>query len=207
MIETKDISVIVPVKNESGNINGLIDEIGEALKNSNYEIIYVNDGSTDDTGIELKNNLKLSKKLRVVSHIKSLGQSAALRSGILASKSKLIATLDGDGQNDPSDLPKMIELINQKKTSMVLVGIKVFHKQLYIRLPYFDHMHRFLSALVLREGGNVLDIEVNHRQRTVGKSNYTNIGRLFVGIFDMLGVMWLIKRMPKDNKSEEIYGD
>ena len=244
MIETKDISVIVPVKNESGNINGLIDEIGEALKNSNYEIIYVNDGSTDDTGIELKNNLKLSKKLRVVSHIKSLGQSAALRSGILASKSKLIATLDGDGQNDPSDLPKMIELINQKKTSMVLVGgvrvkrkdniarlwassfakhcrfvflkdkhpdsgcgIKVFHKQLYLRLPYFDHMHRFLSALVLREGGTVLDIEVNHRQRTVGKSNYTNIGRLFVGIFDMLGVMWLIKRMPKDNKYEEIDGD
>ena len=241
MIETKDISVIVPVKNESGNINGLIDEIGEALKNSNYEIIYVNDGSTDDTGIELKNNLKLSEKLRVVSHIKSLGQSAALRSGILASKSKLIATLDGDGQNDPSDLPKMIELIKQQKTSMVLVGgvrvkrkdnvarlwassfakhcrflflkdkhpdsgcgIKVFHKQLYIRLPYFDHMHRFLSALALREGAKVLKFNVKHRERVVGTSNYTNLGRFLVGLFDVLGVIWLRNRMPKNTSFKEI---
>ena len=244
MVKSKDISIVVPVKNEAGNIDTLINEIEIALKKFNYEIIYVDDGSTDNTSLELKNNLKLNKKLRVISHLNSLGQSAALRSGILNSKSELVGTLDGDGQNDPSDLPKMIELINQEKNSMVLVGgvrvnrqdniarlwassfakycrfiflkdkhpdsgcgIKVFHKRLYLRLPYFDHMHRFLSALVLREGGTVLDVEVNHRQRIVGKSNYTNVGRLLVGIFDMLGVMWLIKRMPKDNKSKEIFND
>ena len=202
MVKSKDISIVVPVKNEAGNIDTLINEIEVALKKFNYEIIYVDDGSTDNTSLELKNNLKLNKKLRVISHLNSLGQSAALRSGILASKSELVGTLDGDGQNDPSDLPKMIELINQEKNSMVLVGgvrvkrqdniarlwassfakycrfiflkdkhpdsgcgIKVFHKRLYLRLPYFDHMHRFLSALVLREGGTVLDVEVNHRHR------------------------------------------
>ena len=244
MVKSKDISIVVPVKNEAGNIDTLINEIEVALKKFNYEIIYVDDSSTDNTSLELKNNLKLNKKLRVISHLNSLGQSAALRSGILNSKSELVGTLDGDGQNDPSDLPKMIELINQEKNPMVLVGgvrvkrqdniarlwassfakycrfiflkdkhpdsgcgIKVFHKRLYLRLPYFDHMHRFLSALVLREGGTVLDVEVNHRQRIVGKSNYTNVGRLLVGIFDMLGVMWLIKRMPKDNKSKEIFND
>ena len=115
MVESKDISIVVPVKNEAGNIDPLINEIEIALKKFNYEIIYVDDGSTDNTSSELKNNLKLNKKLRVISHLNSLGQSAALRSGILASKSDLVGTLDGDGQNDPSDLPKMIELINQEK--------------------------------------------------------------------------------------------
>ena len=103
----------MPVKNEAGNIDTLINEIEVALKKFNSEIIYVDDGSTDNTSLELKNNLKLNKKLRVISHLNSLGQSAALRSGILNSKAELVGTLDGDGQNDPSDLPKMIELINQ----------------------------------------------------------------------------------------------
>ena len=242
MVESKDISIVVPVKNEAGNIDTLINEIEIALKKFNYEIIYVDDGSTDNTSLELKNNLKLNKKLRVISHLNSLGQSAALRSGILNSKSELVGTLDGDGQNDPSDLPKMIELINQEKNSMVLVGgvrvkrqdniarlwassfakycrfiflkdkhpdsgcgIKVFHKRLYLRLPYFDHMHRFLSALAHREGAKILEYNVKHRERHIGVSNYTNLGRLIVGISDILGVIWLRKRMPKNKVSEEIY--
>ena len=242
MVESKDISIVVPVKNEAGNIDTLINEIEVALKKFNYEIIYVDDGSTDNTSLELKNNLKLNKKLRVISHLNSLGQSAALRSGILNSKSELVGTLDGDGQNDPSDLPKMIELINQEKNSMVLVGgvrvkrqdniarlwassfakycrfiflkdkhpdsgcgIKVFHKRLYLRLPYFDHMHRFLSALAHREGAKILEYNVKHRERHIGVSNYTNLGRLIVGISDILGVIWLRKRMPKNKVSEEIY--
>ncbi|MBL6680131.1 MAG: glycosyltransferase family 2 protein [Alphaproteobacteria bacterium] len=244
MNESPQISIVVPVKNESGNIDNLIKEIDIALSKFKYEIIYVDDGSTDNTPFELKNNLKINKRLRVLSHTSSLGQSAALRSGISLSKSPLIATLDGDGQNVPSDLPKMIDLINQKPNQLVLVGgvrarrkdsltrlwassfakycrflflkdkhpdsgcgIKVFHRELYMRLPYFDHMHRFLSALVQREGGIVLDIEVNHRQRMIGNSNYTNVGRFFVGIFDMLGVVWLLKRMPKDKTCKEIFND
>jgi dolichol-phosphate mannosyltransferase len=242
MTPITDISVVVPVKNESGNITVLIQEIDKALKKLNYEIIYVNDGSNDNTQNDLINILKINKRLRVINHKTSQGQSAALRSGIYASRSILIATLDGDGQNDPSDLPGMISLIRNEKKSLVLIGgvrvnrqdsksrlwastfakfcrstllkdihsdsgcgIKVFHKELFIKLPYFDHMHRFLSALALREGANVLEYKVKHRERTEGISKYTNFGRLLVGIFDILGVMWLRKRTPMDSASEEIY--
>ena len=242
MTPITDISVIVPVKNETGNITGLIEEIDKALKKLNYEIIYVNDGSNDKTQSDLINILKINKRLRIIIHKTSQGQSAALRSGIYASRSNLIATLDGDGQNDPSDLPGMITLINKQKKQLALIGgvrvnrldsksrlwassfakfcrftmlkdthsdsgcgIKVFHKELFMKLPYFDHMHRFLSALALREGANVLEYQVNHRERTEGISKYTNLGRLLVGISDILGVMWLRKRTPKDVTSEEIY--
>jgi len=242
MTPITDISVVVPVKNESGNITVLIQEIDKALKKLNYEIIYVNDGSNDNTQNDLINILKINKRLRVINHKTSQGQSAALRSGIYASRSILIATLDGDGQNDPSDLPGMISLIRNEKKSLVLIGgvrvnrqdsksrlwastfakfcrstllkdihsdsgcgIKVFHKELFIKLPYFDHMHRFLSALALREGANVLEYKVKHRERTEGISKYTNFGRLLVGISDILGVMWLRKRTPMDSTSEEIY--
>ena len=113
MAKATEISVVIPVKNEAGNIDQLIKEIDKSLKLINYEIIYVNDGSIDNTEIELKNNLKKNNRLRVISHKVSQGQSAALRSGVLASTSSLIATLDGDGQNDPSDLKKMVELIKK----------------------------------------------------------------------------------------------
>ena len=242
MAKATEISVVIPVKNEAGNIDQLIKEIDKSLKSINYEIIYVNDGSLDNTEIELKNNLKKNNRLRVISHKVSQGQSAALRSGVLASTSPLIATLDGDGQNDPSDLKKMVELIKKYKNKLTLIGgvrvnrkdskprlwassfakycrflllkdkhpdsgcgIKVFHKELFIKLPYFDHMHRFLSALALREGANVLEFDVKHRERVVGSSNYTNIGRLLVGFFDVLGVIWLRKRMPNNTSSTEIF--
>ena len=241
MAKTTEISVVIPVKNEAGNIDTLITEIHHSLKKISYEIIYVNDGSNDDTELELKNNLKNNRKLRVISHEDSLGQSAALRTGILASNSTLIATLDGDGQNDPSDLPKMIDKLKNSKDELILIGgvrvnrkdsitrvwassfakycrfillkdnhpdsgcgIKVFHKELFLRLPYFDHMHRFLSALALREGAKVLKFNVKHRERVVGTSNYTNFGRFLVGLFDVLGVIWLRNRMPKNTSFKEI---
>ena len=242
MVTKTDISIVVPVKNESGNVTTLIQEIDDALKKLNYEIIYVNDGSSDSTQNDLINALKINKRLRVINHKTSQGQSAALRTGVYASRSILIATLDGDGQNNPSDLPGMISLIKNQKKQLTLIGgvrvnrkdsksrlwassfakfcrfcllkdthsdsgcgIKVFHKDLYIRLPYFDHMHRFLSALAIREGANVLEYNVSHRERIEGISKYTNFGRLVVGFSDILGVMWLKKRTPKDVISEEIY--
>ncbi len=241
MSKTTEISIVIPVKNEAGNIDSLITEIQQSLKKFSYEIIYVNDGSNDNTELELKNNLKNNKKLRVISHKKSQGQSAALRTGIYASNSILIATLDGDGQNDPSDLPKMIDKLKSHKDKLILIGgvrinrkdsitrlwassfakycrfillkdthpdsgcgIKVFHKELFLRLPYFNHMHRFLSALAFREGATVLEFNVKHRKRIVGTSNYTNIERLLVGLFDVLGVIWLRNRMPKDTSYKEI---
>jgi dolichol-phosphate mannosyltransferase len=241
MSKTTEISVVIPVKNEAGNISSLINEIQQSLKKFNYEIIYVNDGSDDETELELRNNLKNNKKLRVISHKNSHGQSAALRTGIEVSNSTLIATLDGDGQNDPSDLPKMIDTLKSHKDKLILIGgvrvnrkdsitrlwassfakycrfillkdthpdsgcgIKVFHKELYLRLPYFDHMHRYLSTLVLREGAKVLEFNVKHRKRVAGTSNYTNFGRLIVGLFDVLGVIWLRNRMPKNTSFKEI---
>ena len=242
MTRATEISVVIPVRNEAGNINQLIKEIEKSLESLNYEIIYVNDGSVDDTETELKNNLKKNNRLRVISHKISQGQSAALRSGVIASASPLIATLDGDGQNDPSDLKKMVKLIKTHKNELTLSGgvrvnrkdsktrlwassfakycrffllkdkhpdsgcdIKVFHRELFIRLPYFDQMHRFISSLALREGANVLEFDVKHRERVIGNSNYTNLGRRLVGIFDVLGVVWLITRMPKNTASNEIF--
>ena len=241
MSKITEISVVIPVKNEAGNINILISEIHQSLKKFSYEIIYVDDGSDDDTALELKNNMKNDKKLRVISHANCQGQSAALRTGIIESNSVLIATLDGDGQNDPIDLPKMIDTLKSFKDELILIGgvrvnrkdsitrlwassfakycrfillkdthpdsgcgIKVFHRELFLRLPYFDHMHRFLSALALREGAKVLEFKVKHRKRIAGTSNYTNIGRLLVGIFDVLGVVWLRNRMPKNTSYKEI---
>ena len=188
--------------------------------------------------LDVKNN----KRLRVITHEESQGQSAALRSGVIASQSPIIATLDGDGQNDPSDLPGMIKLFRKNTNQFLFVGgvrvnrkdgkhrlwassiakysrllllkdnhpdsgcgIKVFHKDLFLRLPYFDHMHRFLSALAHREGAKILEFNVKHRERQIGVSNYTNLGRLIVGISDILGVIWLRKRMPKNKVSKEIY--
>ena len=119
MSKTTEISVVIPVKNEAGNIDTLVSEIHESLKKFSHEIIYVNDGSEDNTELELKNNMKNNKKLRVISHYNSQGQSAALRTGIKASNSTLIATLDGDGQNDPSDLPKMIDTLKSCKDCLL----------------------------------------------------------------------------------------
>ena len=121
MKKSPDISVVVPVKNEAGNIEGLIQEIDYSLKNYNYEIIYINDGSKDNTGKELKLILKNNKRLRLISHEESQGQSAALRSGVIASQSPIIATLDGDGQNDPSDLPGMIKLFKNNTNQFLFV--------------------------------------------------------------------------------------
>ena len=118
MVTKTDISVVVPVKNESGNVTTLIQEIDDALKNINYEIIYVNDGSSDSTENDLINALKINKRLRVINHKTSQGQSAALRTGVYASRSILIGTLDGDGQNNPSDLPGMISLNKKSKKTV-----------------------------------------------------------------------------------------
>ena len=135
MTKETEISVVIPVKNEAGNIDQLIKEIAKSLKTTNYEIIYVNDGSVDNTEIELKNNLKQNNRLRVISHKISQGQSAALRSGVIASTSPLIATLDGDGQNDPSDLKKMVELIKKYKDELTLIGgVRVNRKDSKTRL-------------------------------------------------------------------------
>ena len=236
------LSVVIPIFNERDNVTPLVEEINAALNGvCDFEIIFVNDASTDDS-LTILTELKQSFPfIRTVTHNKRSGQSAGLRTGVLAASGTLIATLDGDGQNDPADIPKLLErheslsgseflMITghrvdrkdtwaKRKASQVANAIrrillkdnnpdtgcslKLYDRALFLRLPYFDHMHRFLPALVKRENFRVEVVPVNHRHRAYGQSKYANIDRLLVGIPDLIGMMWLIKRSPNNLKSEE----
>ncbi|WP_221932935.1 glycosyltransferase family 2 protein [Thalassotalea sp. PS06] len=232
-----DISVVVPAKNEQDNIEPLIREINQALSgNYEYEIIYVDDGSEDETLQRLLQMQKSQDNLHIVRHKSSVGQSTAVFNGVKHSNGSLIATLDADGQNDPADLPKLIEIaMAQPQYSHFCIagyrknrvgdnswkrwqskiankirqaflnddtpdtgcGIKVIPKATYTLLPYFDHMHRFLPALIKRLGGHIEVVEVNHRERLSGSSNYSFRNRAFVGLVDLFGVFWLTRRCKR----------
>jgi len=232
---TPEIAVVVPVKNEADNIAPLIAEIEAALTGRlEFEIVYVDDGSDDATPSVLRQAQAANPRLRVVRHRASCGQSQAIATGIRQARAPLIATLDGDGQNDPADIPALVERwklapederaklmiagwrANRRDTASRRVasklanairagllgddtpdtgcGTKLFPRELFLDLPRFDHMHRFLPALVLRAGGRVLSVKVNHRPRQRGASNYSNLRRALVGVPDLLGVMWLMRR-------------
>ncbi len=233
MSKTPHLSVVVPVFNEEENVSNLVDEIALALFEREYEMIFVNDASTDGTLSVLTELKKAYPALRVISHRKNAGQSRALRSGIMAAKAKYIATLDGDGQNDPADIPALYAQMTRKHApeGLALVGgrrakrkdsrakklgsrigngvrrrllkdqaddtgcgLKVFTREAFLRLPFFDHVHRYIPALMLREGYQIEFCDVNHRHREFGVSKYTNFGRLMVSFSDLRGVMWLNRR-------------
>jgi dolichol-phosphate mannosyltransferase len=229
-----DVSVIVPVRNEAENIAPLVGEIAAALSGRRFEVIYVNDGSTDATQTELKGLQAEHSWLRQLRHDSSCGQSAALRTGIMAARAPVIVTLDGDGQNDPAFLPVLIDALAQGGTRIGLVagqrvgrkdtsfkrlqsrvanavrgailrdgtrdsgcGLKAFRRDLGLALPYFDGLHRFLPALARREGFEVGYIDVIDRPRRHGQSKYGMWDRLWVGILDLCGVWWLIRRRKR----------
>lgn len=241
------LSVVVPVYNEDENVGKLIGEISaalrEALSGQTFEMIFVNDASTDETAAKLTALKAEYPQLRVLSHRSNAGQSRSLRSGILAAKAPVIATLDGDGQNDPADLPALFQQYcrDDAPENLRLVGgrrakrqdsaakkigsrfgngirkkllkdqaddtgcgIKVFGRDAFLRLPYFDHIHRYIPALMLREGFEIEFRDVNHRQREFGVSKYTNFGRLMVSIADLRGVMWLNRRARNPNGWDEL---
>ena len=238
-----DLSIVIPVKNEADNIGPLVDEIRAALDGLiEYEVLYVDDGSDDATASEISRLAGTIPQLRLLRHARNYGQSAAISTGVHAARGAWIATLDGDGQNDPADLPAMWRLARQASPRPPLLitgyrerrwdspskraasriantvrarllgdrtpdtgcGLKLFPRSLFLDLPYFDHMHRFLPALVLREGGAVLSVPVNHRPRHRGISKYGVFDRLGVGIIDLLGVMWLQRRAPHPGHSDEV---
>ncbi len=227
------LSVVVPVLNEQDNVVPLAREIVAALAPATaFEIIFVDDGSTDATAERIRAQRAEVACVRLLRHVTRCGQSAAIHTGARAARAEWIATLDGDGQNDPRDIPLMLELIaNDRSRSVRLVagvrrfrqdtlvrrlssriangvrrsllrdgtpdtgcGIKVFHRATFLDVPAFDHMHRFLPALFQREGAKVVSIAVRHRPRMHGSSKYGIGNRLWVGIVDLFGVRWLMRR-------------
>jgi len=227
-----EISIVVPVRNEADNIAPLIAEIAAALGDRwRYEIIYVNDGSTDATDAQLAALMRQRANLRHLRHAESRGQSAAVRSGVRAARGAIVATLDGDGQNNPAFLPDLILAIENGGAQVALAagqrvgrkdtgfkrlqsriangvrksilhdgtrdtgcGLKAFRRDVVLSLPYFDGLHRFLPALVRREGHDIAYIDVIDRPRRSGVSNYGFFDRLWIGIMDLAGVWWLIRR-------------
>ncbi len=232
--DSVEISVVVPVRDEQDNVLPLIEEIHAALSGrESFEIVYVDDGSSDATPDRLAEARARFPEVRVVRHVASCGQSAAIRTGVRAARGAVIVTLDGDGQNDPADIPALLDawraegrapdlgmvtgqrvrrrdsglrrlssrIANGVRSRLLDDGIadtgcglKAFSREAFLALPYFDHMHRFLPALMRREGYSVAVVPVNHRPRQAGRSKYGVMNRLWVGIVDLCGVMWLKRR-------------
>jgi dolichol-phosphate mannosyltransferase len=236
-----DVAVVVPARNEAGNIAPLVAEIEAALAGRAFEIIYVNDGSLDATGAELLALMAERSWLRQIRHQESCGQSAALRTGVQMARAPVIVTLDGDGQNDPAFIPPMIAALESGAPRVGLVagqrvgrkasgfkqmqsrianavrgsvlkdgtrdsgcGLKAFRRDLFLSLPYFDALHRFLPALVRREGFAIDYVNVVDRPRRHGASNYGLWDRLWVGILDLAGVWWLVRRRKRVPRYEEV---
>jgi len=229
-----ELSVVIPVFNEQDNILPLVAEVRAALDGRlDYELIYVDDGSTDATPARLGEAAQDLARLRVLRHARSCGQSTAIRTGVRAARAPWIATLDGDGQNDPADVLRLLAAAQtpDRPSDLQLVagyrrkrrdswlkrlssrvanvvrsrllgddtpdtgcGLKVFERETFLALPYFDHMHRFLPALVIRNGGSVCSVEVSHRPRKRGRSKYGLRNRLWVGLVDLVAVIWLQRR-------------
>ncbi|HYA04945.1 MAG TPA: glycosyltransferase [Xanthobacteraceae bacterium] len=235
------ISVVVPVKNEAGNIAPLIAEIATALAGREFEIVYVDDGSTDATERELRTLMARCPWLRQIRHEQSCGQSAAVRSGVMMARAGVVVTLDGDGQNDPAFIPALLSALEAGAPRIGLVagqrtgrqatgfkklqsrianavrqavlkdgtrdagcGLKAFRRDLFLALPYFDGLHRFLPALIRREGLDIGYVDVVDRPRRHGVSNYGFWDRLWIGIVDLAGVWWLVRRKKRIPKPEEI---
>lgn len=227
------LSVVVPLRNEEGAIESLVAGIANALGAHGFELLLVDDGSTDRTRAKCLALAAQDSRIRVLCHPVSAGQSAALHSGVVAARSAIVATLDGDGQNPPENLPRLIAPLigpgadpacglvagqrvgRQDSLSKRLAsrfanglrsailrdgtrdtgcGLKAFRREAFLALPYFNHMHRYLPALFARDGWQVRLVDVSHAPRRTGKSNYGNLDRALVGIVDLAGVAWLIRR-------------
>ncbi len=242
-VDMPAFSVVIPCYNERDNIVDLAREVRAACSDADYEIVIVDDCSSDDSVTQLTlAQAEFDGRLRVVRHATNSGQSAAICTGVDFARGAAIVTLDGDGQNDPADIPRLLSVLRQADADTPLIvcghrrrrrdslirrlsskianavrsaalqdatpdtgcGLKALERALFMRLPRFDHMHRFLPALVQRAGGRSVSVEVHHRPRLHGQSKYGIGNRLWVGIVDLCGVMWLIRRRFKPSRNEEV---
>lgn len=238
------VSVVAPVHNEADNLPALVDEIAVAMQGREpFELLFVNDGSTDDTEKVLVRLAASRPWLRQMKHAQSCGQSAAIRTGVRAAHAAIIVTLDGDGQNDPAFIPALLDALAASGPGIGLVqgqrnkrkgafknfqsriansvraavlrdgtrdtgcGLKAFRREVYLALPYFDALHRFTPALVRREGYELRYVDVLDRPRAHGKSHYGMWGRLWIGIVDLIGVFWLIRRRRRVPDVTEVHRD
>jgi glycosyltransferase involved in cell wall biosynthesis len=235
-----EISVVVPVLDEEGNVAALAHEIDRAFAGQAYEMIFVDDASRDGTRAALMALKAELPALRVLAHEKNAGQSRALRTGAMAARGAVLVTLDGDGQNDPADAPRLVERLKAGGPGLGLVGglrlkrrdswskrlgsrigngvrrrllrdeaidtgcgLKALPREVFLRLPYFDHLHRYIPALVKREGFRAEFVEVSHRPRASGRSKYSNWRRLWVSLGDLVGVVWLLNRARPPGRTAE----
>jgi len=235
--------VVVPAYNEAENVGDLASEIHAAIGHMPYEMIFVDDNSTDDTRKVLQGLKDNYPALRVLTHRANAGQSRGIRTGVIAARALIVATLDSDGQNDPADIPALYKQLTRADAPDTLAmvggrrvkrqdswrkkvgsrigngvrrrllkdkaddtgcGLKVFSRPAFLYLPFFDHMHRYIPALMLREGYEIEFCDVNHRPRAFGESKYTNFGRLRVSIADLRGVMWLNRRSRNPQGWDEV---
>ena len=236
-----DVSIVIPMHNEADNVAPLVSEVLASFTDDvSYEVIVVDDASTDDTFGRAKSLTTKHPMVRVIRHVANAGQSAAVHSGVLAAKGGVVCTLDGDGQNPPSELVKLYRpILSDESGALGLVagqrvrrqdtvskrlasrlangirawmlkdgtrdtgcGLKGFRRDAFLALPYFDHMHRYLPALFKRDGWGVTLVDVSHRERQAGHSKYNNFQRAMVGIHDLIGVAWLIRRRKKSHAEE-----
>ncbi len=245
MVALPELSVVVPVKDEVENAVPLLMEICTALRGkTSFEVIFIDDASKDGTAGALIAARTQAPELRVLKHQKNSGQSRAVRTGVIAARGTLVATLDGDGQNDPADIPLLLDVWKKeapKPGALGLVagqrmkrqdswikrvssrvgngvrqwllndgtrdtgcGLKLFSREAFLSLPYFDHIHRFMPAMMLREGYRIAHADVNHRPRSHGTSKYGTLDRLLVSLSDLVGVRWLLRRSRRPESIEEL---